>query len=82
MLTFLAGMACGVLLMLAAIAWVTRTPENDYLTPAQHIDRARKLKAAHMRDEIEYLWPASKDFAEAFDPKLADTPPEASRSAP
>lgn len=29
MLTFLAGMACGVLLMMAAIAFITRSTDNE-----------------------------------------------------
>lgn len=82
MLTFFAGMACGVLAMMLAFTWVMRAPKDTYLTVAQSNARARMLKASHKRDGIEYPWPASEDFAEAFDPKASDKPRAASRSAP
>jgi hypothetical protein len=50
MLTFLAGMACGVLLMIVAAAWIARdveaTAANLELFPPPHwpLDVERKIK--------------------------------------
>ena len=59
MLTFLAGMACGVLLMLAAFAWVTRSPKEDPFEDLKTHRRVWRNALEGMRDTAH---PSAEDF--------------------